>query len=447
VNSPRSWRLEPLPKAAGPWAWQLPGVGGALRWLHDHLLGDGCRVALISAPNPATVALLQAASLANIDLILCHERLPAHLLEQQIADANVAAVIADRPWPRSLQMPESFANEAVHQFGDGGALIMHTSGTTGFPRRVRLPWSRVLAGSVAAARWLQLAPTETWLAGLPIDHMGGTALIFRAACSGTPIELRTKIDIEELSEALFAQTIQAASVVPTHVQRLLKQKRSWPANHRLIVGGGPLAPPLARAARAAGLILHTTYGMTETGAMVACQRPGDDDPSAGCPLIPGWTVRILEPDADGVGRIQVRGPGRSSGYESSGRPPATPQDWLTTGDCGRLVNGRLDHIERADYVIISGGEKIAPSAVEAVLATHPAIADVAVSGRADPEWGDVVVAWVVYAGTPPSDDEMHAWCQANLPPHQRPRSWVTMSELPRSALGKLQRRLLTKPGA
>jgi acyl-CoA synthetase (AMP-forming)/AMP-acid ligase II len=272
--------------------------------------------------------------------------------------------------------------------------------------------------------------------------MGGAALIFRAACSGTPLELRAKIDIDELGEALAAGAVQAASVVPTHVQRLLTQTRAWPANHRLIVGGGPLAPSLARAARAAGLVLHTTYGMTETGAMVACQRPGNDYTNDACPLIPGWTARILDPDADGVGRIQVRGPGRSSGYEGSGRPPATPQDWLTTGDCGRLQNGCLERIERVDDVIISGGEKIAPSVVEAVLITHPGIADVAISGRADPEWGDIVVAWVVFAEVAPSEEDLNVWCRANLPAHQRPRRWMSLAELPRSALGKLQRRKL-----
>lgn len=412
--------LVPRAGAPGPWAFALPGVGGALGWLRDLGVGPGERCCL-SAPNsPAFASMLQAAAIAGIDLVIVHHRLPDAVRQAQLAAAG------SRVLP---ELPASFTDASLPlSAAGGGALLLHTSGTTGTPRRVRLPWDRVHAACHAAAEHLDLHPRETWLACLPLDHAGGAALILRAACAGTPLLL------DRFDPAIIAQ-VGAASLVPTLLQRVIAHGAPLPQRPRLIIGGAQLGAGLGRAATALGARVHRTYGLTESCAMVACQRDDGVDEEA-MPLIAGWEARIDAPDSDGVGTIAVRGPGRCAGYDDE----PSDEPWLITGDLGRLNGRALTVHGRVDDVFISGGEKISPATVEAILLAHPAIAEVIIHARPDPEWGQRVVATAVAQTAPPEPASLDAWCRDRLAPHQRPREWRWVATLPRTALGKLRRR-------
>ena len=164
----------------------------------------------------------------------------------------------------------------------------------------------------------------------------------------------------------------------------------------------------------------------------------------GYPL-PGVTVRIAEPGPDGVGEIEVRTPAAFSGY--LGRPDAsrvafTADGWLRTGDLGRLdANARLVVADRRDDLVISGGENVYPAEIEAVLASHPAIGDAGVAGRADPTWGAVPVAGIVLRPgfTDPGDAALDRWCRERLAPAKVPASFLRLAALPRTPSGKLRR--------
>lgn len=416
--------LVPRTGAPGPWSYVLPGVGGALAWLHEHGCRAGDRVC-VSAPNsPGFASLLQAAALAGLELVLIHHRQPDAARAAQAAAAGgrvlppIPTVFAEAPLPTSS--------------ASGGALLLHTSGTTGTPRRVRLPWDRVHAACQAAADHLALHPGETWLACLPLDHAGGVALILRAACAGTPLVLR-RFDAADLAN------VDAASLVPTLLHRVVAETVALPQRPRLVIGGAPLGDGLARAARARGARVLRTYGLTETCAMLACQR--DDSDAVAMPVIAGWDIRITDASTDGIGTISVRGPGRCAGYDETMDPADA---WLSTGDLGRFDAHLqiLTVIGRTDDVFISGGEKISPAAVEAVLLGHPAIAEVAVHPRPDAAWGHLPVATAVANGPIPDPVALDAWCQDHLAPHQRPRQWSWVAVLPRNALGKLLRHQL-----
>ena len=168
---------------------------------------------------------------------------------------------------------------------------------------------------------------------------------------------------------------------------------------------------------------------------------------AGWPL-PGVMVRITGPGPDGVGEIEVRTPAAFSGY--LGRPDATraaftADGWLRTGDLGRLdADARLVVADRRDDLVISGGENVYPAEVEAALASHPAIEDAGVAGRADPAWGAVPVAGIVLRpGVPdPDDHALDAWCRERLAPAKVPASFLRLAALPRTGSGKLRRREL-----
>jgi O-succinylbenzoic acid--CoA ligase len=213
------------------------------------------------------------------------------------------------------------------------------------------------------------------------------------------------------------------SLVPTMLARLLDAGLQEPPTLRwALLGGGPIAPALLDRAAAAGVPVAPTYGMTEACSQIA---------TFGWPLA-GVDVRLADDD-----EVLVRGPIVSAGAISE-------DGWLHTGDLGRLdERDRLEIIGRKADTIVSGGENVAPAEVEAVLLEHPAVADAAVHPRADPEWGEVVVATVVVrAGASVDPDELRGHCAARLAAFKVPKVVELAEGLPRTPSGKLLRRQL-----
>ncbi len=201
------------------------------------------------------------------------------------------------------------------------------------------------------------------------------------------------------------------SLVATALQRV------DPARFRTIVLGGSAPPPDLPPN------VVTTYGMTETGSGVVYD---------GHPL-DGVDVRI-----DGDGEISVRGPMLLRAYRDGTVP--LQHGWFATGDLGRWdADGRLLVEGRRSDLIISGGENVWPEPVESVLRRHPGVADVAIAGEPDPEWGQAVTAYVVAAGDPPTLDELRDAVKQELAPHCAPRRLVIVTAIPRTALGKIRR--------
>jgi O-succinylbenzoic acid--CoA ligase len=192
----------------------------------------------------------------------------------------------------------------------------------------------------------------------------------------------------------------------------------------VLLGGGPIPTALLERAAAAGVPVAPSYGMTETCSQLA---------TFGWPL-PGGTVRV-----SGDGEVLVGGPMVSAGA-------LAPDGLLHTGDLGRFDGrGRLVITGRKADTIVTGGENVAPVEVEDVLLSHPAVADAAVHGREDTEWGEAVVASVVAAdGLAVSADELRAHCAARLAGFKVPKRFEFVAELPRSQTGKLLRRELAQ---
>lgn len=465
----RTWRLTPqaLPTdhpATACWPWLTPGTADALAWLRKHGLTRGRRLGIVAGNTPAVAALLLAAPLAGATTVLLNRRLPEAELVDQARRARVDLLVCDvhaapaaAKLAGALALPESFAGDqppaAEHctPLGDSDpALVLFTSGTSGRAKAARLPWRALRHAADAAVAVLGLTAHTPWLACLPLDHIGGASIVFRAARSGQPVHLSERFDAEVVNRLIDADAISGASLVPTMLHRLLAQRagRPWPATLRcLLTGGGPLSRELIAACTALGLAPSQTYGLTEAASQVCTLLPADaaaHPGSAGRPL-PGTDVRV-DAEADGVGPIHIRGPGLFSGYEEDGvlREPLAAGAWFATGDLGRVDDGWLTVHGRRSDLIISGGENVYPAEVEAALERHPAVAEAGVHGVADAEWGQVVTALLVARCTPPSDSDFTAWCAANLGGHQRPRRWRWVRALPRTATGKLQRHLLAQ---
>jgi malonyl-CoA/methylmalonyl-CoA synthetase len=214
------------------------------------------------------------------------------------------------------------------------------------------------------------------------------------------------------------------------------------ARLRLLVSGSAPLPPAVfeRLAEGCGQPVLERYGMTETGMNVSNPYDGERRPgTVGFPL-PGVSLRL----ADG-GEVLLQGPNVFGGYW--GRPEATAEaftadGWFRTGDIGEHdPDGYLRLVGRARDLIITGGLNVYPREVEDVLLEHPAVAEVAVAGLPDPEWGEVVAAWVVpaRASDPPEPDELSGFAAERLSRFKCPRRIVFVDRLPRNALGKILR--------
>jgi acyl-CoA synthetase (AMP-forming)/AMP-acid ligase II len=223
-------------------------------------------------------------------------------------------------------------------------------------------------------------------------------------------------------------------------------------------GTAPITPSsLAAAVETFGCRFRQIYGNTESQSMISLLAPEDHQPghprlaSAGR-ISFGWEVRIVDPDgrdlpADTAGELLIRGECLFSGYWRD--PEATAAafaegGWYRTGDIGRLTaDGYLYIMDRAKDMIISGGENIYPAEVEAVLAGHPAVAEVAVVGRPDPVWGEAVHAVIIpVAGSGASEEEIISWSRERLAHFKCPKTVEFADSLPRTTTGKVLKREL-----
>ena len=295
----------------------------------------------------------------------------------------------------------------------GDALVMVTSGSTGEPKGAVLTRAAIEANAMATSSALEVDPsTDRWLACLPLAHVGGLAVVVRALLTDTPLEVHDGFDVAAVTNAA-QQGATLTSLVPTALQRIEASA------FRAILLGGSAMP----AQRANNTI--ATYGMTETFSGVVYE---------GWPL-DGVELRIND------GEVQLSCPMLLRTYRDN-TDPRTADGWFPTGDAGALAdNGQLSVFGRVDDMITSGAEKVWPVAVERILAELPNIAEVAVVGRPDPEWGQAVTAVIVPAdpASPPSVDELRDAVKSQLPAYCAPRAIELVDKLPKTPLGKTQR--------
>lgn len=345
------------------------------------------------------------------------------------------------PLPTEAGMGRALAAEAVH-------LVVETSGTSGAPKAAMLTGINLAAAAEAAQTRLGLTGDDLWLDCLPLNRIGGLAVPYRCAAAGAGLLLHDGFDADRVWRDLNAYPVSHLSVVPAMLHRLLEAAEGAPPPASLrgvLVGGGPLSEALCRRAQEAGWPLCPSYGMTETCAQTAviCAAGGEWRAGrVGHPL-PGMECRIIDPDAEGIGRIRLRGPQVMAGYANPEGEPGRGLETdgaFETGDLGRLdPDAGLSVVGRADEVLVSGGVNVHPVPVETVLAGCPGVEAAALTARTDPVWGECLVA--VYAGAAPAG-EVEQWCRRHLQGAQRPRAFLRVGSLPCTDAGKLDRAAL-----
>lgn len=424
----------------------------------------GDRVALLMEPSARLVELVHAAQRAGAALVVLNTRLTAPEIALLVAHAEPALVLHDaahRDTLAGIAAPIVEAHGGLDAVAAGPsappvaldptaiATILYTSGTTGRPKGVVLTHGNHEASARASRARLGLRPDDRWLSVLPLHHVGGLSIVMRSVLDGTPLVLHPRFDPAAVRPALAGAGITLLSLVPTMLHRLLEDAGDAPAPASLrcvLIGGAALAPELAARARARGWPIAPTYGLTEAASQVATAAPEDSARSGvGAPLA-GTRVRIVDADPDGRGEIHVSGPTIMRGYfrDDDATRAALHEGWLRTGDVGRLdADGRLEVFDRRSDVVITGGENVYPTEVESVLLAHPAIAEAAVYGVPDAEWGKrVQAAVVVRAGAAFDADAVRAWCRGRLAGYKIPRAIVAVADLPRTASGKIRRHAL-----
>ncbi len=400
----------------------------------------------------------------GIDLPRGPELLPAHIatlasgatvvpINPALTDAERTRVL-ERAELKTLLEPTARGGRPgrpslAQSPADSPALLIFTSGTTGVPKGVPLGEAQLEANLDALARAWGLSEADRLLHVLPCHHLHGLVLaLYGSARVGLPLLMLERFDAEACLMALAAQHASVFMGVPTMLRRMARSElRLDLAGMRLFVSGSaPLAPQDFRAFEAR--FEHTPldrYGLTET--MIVSTNPLDGERrcgSVGRPL-PDTEVR-LAPD----GEIEVRGPALMHGYWQA--PELTREafceGFFRTGDLGRRDDGGyLCIVGRKKELIIVGGTNVLPGEVEQVLAEHAAVEEVAVAGLPDPDRGEVVAAFVVASAgqeARPLEAELRDRAEQLLAPYKRPRVYRFLPALPRNAMGKIDRRALSR---
>lgn len=311
---------------------------------------------------------------------------------------------------------------------DPAPWIVETSGSTGWPKRVVLPRSAVLASVEASAR--RVGASGRWLLALPASYVAGLQVVCRSLVAGREPVLLDEHPSFAAAVAAMGDGPRFTSLVPTQLHRLLEtDPESLRSLHTILLGGGPIDPALRRRSADEGVRVVATYGSAET--------------AGGC-VYDGVPLDGVEVGIDRDGRIRIAGPTLFAGYQDD--PELTGEvlvdGWFLTSDAGRLgEDGRLQVLGRIDDVIVTGGVNVPGPAVAARLREHANVTAAEVLGVPDEEWGNRVVAYVVGAA---GLDDLRDWIAQTQPRSWAPRQLVVLPEIPLLPNGKPDRLALRR---
>jgi fatty-acyl-CoA synthase len=445
-------------------------------------VGPGDRVAVLAFNHPDTLVLLYACARLGAMLVPINWRLAVPEQLYILADAAAKALVVEQAFA-DVVAPLRQADPAVQIAGldfapDGGAtfdaflqggsgegraasadftsplLLVYTSGTTGRPKGAVLRQDALLANAAMSQHLHDMTADDHILTVLPIFHVGGLNIQTTPALQlGATVSLHSRFAPGPTLEAIERERPTLTVLVPATIQAVIEHPR-WPAARldslRAVATGSTQVPQhLVDAIAGRGVPVLNVYGSTETCPIAVYARRSGDWRRPGSAGLPGLLceARIVD-DADKevaageAGEVVVRGRNVFTEYWRNARATAeTLRDgWYHSGDIGtRDTDGYFTIHERKQNLIISGGENIYPAEVERVLLAHPAVAEVAVVGAADPKWQEVPVACIVRRpGAEADPAEIEQFCLKELARYKVPRRYVFLDDLPRNALGKVQ---------
>ncbi|HKP19137.1 MAG TPA: AMP-binding protein [Gaiellaceae bacterium] len=457
-------------------------------------VGPGGRVALIETNSPHGVEVLFATTALGAAFVPINFRARGDELAGLVSAASPDVLLTGRRYaadvaelhaaPTVLTLDDLAAGEGldgVADVDDGElAVLMFTSGTSGTPKAVMLSHGALTGYVLSTTEPTDGTPRGSGLLAVPLHHIAGLTSVLAAIFSGRRLVIMRQFDAGQWLALVEAERVTNAFLVPTMLKRVLDHpafgETDLSSLELLGYGAAPMPPTVIRRAIEAlppAVQFVNAFGQTETTSTVTMLGPEDhrlDGPpeeverrlrrlsSIGRPLA---DVELEVVDDEGrprprgeVGEIVVRSARVMAGYD--GRAAETNETlrggWLWTRDLGYVdEDGYIFLTGRRSDLIIRGGENISPAEVEAVLETHETVAEAAVVGVPDEEWGERVVAAVVAEpGRACSEEALIDYCRGRLAGFKRPERIAQVDELPRNALGKLirseVRRVLAEEG-
>lgn len=437
-------KLAAVPVPVNP-AYQAEELG--------HIVSDCEPLALVA--DAARLPVAKAAIAGRAVTLLSVER--EHTAADSASGEDDLGVL---PFYQALQKASVHPVDEIVGDDDLG-LILYTSGTTGRPRGAMLLHVNLEANARALVRAFRWTTHDLLVHALPLFHVHGLCVAFHGTLiAGCEAHFLPHFDAGEVLATLRARRATIFMGVPTMYHRLLSAQRERPVelpSMRLFVSGSaPLPAALsAEFQECFGQPIVERYGMTET--LITLAQPLDAPHrigSVGTP-VSGIEARIVDARMQTVeegqeGQLLVRGTSVGPGYwrdEESSRE-VLHDGWFQTGDLARKdpADGQYSIVGRAKEIIISGGYNVHPREVEERLQSHPDVMEVAVFGTPDPDLGEAVAAAVVLvAGADPDPRRLIEHCRQGLASFKKPRQIRVLAELPRNAMGKVQKDRLRQP--
>jgi acyl-CoA synthetase (AMP-forming)/AMP-acid ligase II len=443
-------------------------------------VGAGAKVGVLCRNHAGFVEATAALAKVGADAVLCNTGFGAPQLGEVLDREGVVAIIHDEEFGPVVERaaPDRATYVAWHSgaptgptlddladLGDpgdpprpeaAGRTTILTSGTTGTPKGAARDQHSGIAPGIALLSALPLRSGDVTVVAAPLFHAWGFGHLALGALLGTTVVLRRRFEPAATLEALADHRAQGLVAIPVMLRRILSlhpsvRDRYETSSLRYVAVSGSALPGLLAPEfmNAFGDVLYNLYGSTEV-AYVTLAGPSDlraAPGTAGRPLH-GVTVELRDERGRRVatgeqGRIFVANPMLFEGY-TDGATKQVSDGLMRTGDVGHFdAAGRLFVDGREDDMIVSGGENVFPEEVESLLVRHPDIADAAVVGVADPEFGQRLAAYVVpVPGASPTDTELRAYVRDHLARHKVPRDVTIVDSLPRTTTGKLLRRAL-----
>jgi acyl-CoA synthetase (AMP-forming)/AMP-acid ligase II len=462
-------------------------------WLRSQGLSPGMRVALLADNGPEYLTITFAAAWAGLWLVPLNTRLLASDLAFVLKDVGAKGLLsapehaelgrsaAEQAGSALLSFSEALApSSALVPFPaempprDEPCHVYYTSGTTGKAKGVLLSHRNVTAHALLACAELGLNAGDVWAHVAPMFHLADAWATLALTWVGARHEFLPRFEAQAALDLFEQRGVTLSNLVPTMLNLMVAhpsvQGRRFPSLRRILSGGAPIAPRVVeRIVACFGCEYVQTYGMTETSPYLTMSLLSGDQralPAEQRLRLAARTGRAVlgvdlevvdargEPvprDDRAVGEIRVRGETVTQGYWQ--RPEASAEalrgGWLYTGDLATWdVRGSVQIVDRKKDMILTGGENVYSTEVEAVLYEHPAVLEAAAYGEPDEVWGERVCAAIVLRpGHSLEVDELTRFCRARLAGYKIPRNFRFLEALPRTGSGKIAKRLLRDPSA
>jgi fatty-acyl-CoA synthase len=407
----------------------------------------------------AEALILEAGFAAMIEDVLPQlSRKPLLILLDPSAELDDATYIDDFVRDYSDEVPESAPHES-----DGLAITL-TGGTTGFPKAVLVSHRARYASAIAAAEEFGLDENDIVIASTPLFHTAGLFVWFATAVlQGTTIVFPEGWDPVTFMQIVEAEKVTAAFLVPSQLNHLITHAEFSPERLKTVRNIGYAGAPMGRALleRVISMLPHISftenYGQSEACPItIRCERHGKDKFGTVGKAASNAELGIVDKDgkllpAGEIGDIVTRGAQVFDEYFNDPDETAAAfrlaDGWLWTGDVGFMDEGGfLTLVDRSKDMLVSGGENVYPVEIENALYQHDAVAECAVFGIPDEHWGEVPAAQVVLSpGASVTEDELIDFCASKIARFKRPRIIKFVGDLPKTAVGKIQKNLLRAP--